>query len=126
MQFGSAIVFLALAGVAALLACASAALPQEVRAEPSNAGPRDILTCISSRSVLASSVFVLTLAVLSGVLEILMPLELRAVETSALATGAFFLGASLLAALAGPFVGRWSDRRGRLEPICWGLAPTIQ
>jgi MFS family permease len=56
---------------------------------------------------------------------VLTPLRLDDLGLTAAAVGAVFLGAAIAEATASPFVGRLSDRRGRLVPVRMGLAGVI-
>jgi MFS family permease len=61
-------------------------------------------------------------ALLFGIVVVLVPLQLDAAGFAPLAIGAVFLIAGLLEAGVNPFIGRFSDRRGRLFPVRIGLA----
>ena len=61
-------------------------------------------------------------ALLFGLIIVLVPLRLDAAGWSALAIGTVFFGAGLLESAVNPFLGRFSDRRGRLLPIRVALA----
>ena len=60
-------------------------------------------------------------ALLFGVMAVLAPLELGGLGWGAASIGALFLSSAALEALLNPFVGRFSDRRGRLLPVRAGL-----
>jgi len=60
-----------------------------------------------------------------GVLDVLAPLQLDAAGWGAVSIGAVFLVAGLLETGLNPFVGRLSDRRGRLFPIRIALGASI-
>jgi MFS family permease len=64
-------------------------------------------------------------ALLFGLLVVLVPLRLDAAGWSVLAIGSVFFGAGLLETAVNPFLGRFSDRRGRLLPIRGALAASI-
>jgi len=57
-----------------------------------------------------------------GVLGVLGPLRLDELGFGGLAIGATWLLAAGLEAVLAPFVGRLSDRRGRIAPLAFGLA----
>ena len=63
-------------------------------------------------------------AVVSGVLNVLGPLRLHRFGAGTLAIGATFLIAAGLEATISPYVGRFSDRHGRIAPVRFGLAAT--
>ena len=79
----------------------------------------------SGRAPLWFAVWLVTLpALLSGFLEVVLPLELDEFGASALVIGAIFTGSAILEALVSPFIGRLSDRRGRKFPLRVGLVAT--
>jgi len=55
------------------------------------------------------------------VVEVLAPLRLDGLGASGVAIGLIFLVAAAVEAVLSPFLGRLSDRRGRLVPIRLGL-----
>lgn len=59
---------------------------------------------------------------LLGVITVLAPLELSRLGWGALAIAAVFFATALFDMVASPLVGRWSDRRGRIEPVWVALA----
>jgi MFS family permease len=61
-------------------------------------------------------------SLLYGTMSVLGPLRLDDLGASTLAIAAAFLASAGLEALAAPFVGRVSDRRGRLLPSVLGVA----
>jgi MFS family permease len=60
-------------------------------------------------------------AAFSGAINVLLPLRLDELGAGAVLIGAIFLGAAVVEGTMTPFVGRLSDRRGRLAPIGLGL-----
>lgn len=64
-------------------------------------------------------------ALLFGVLTVLLPLRLGDFGWSATAIGVVFIAAAPLEALLAPFIGRASDRRGRLPLIRAALVGSI-
>ena len=60
-----------------------------------------------------------------GVLDVLLPLRLHNLGAASGVIAATFLFASAVSAFTSPFVGRWSDRRGRLAPARAGLAAAV-
>jgi MFS family permease len=64
-------------------------------------------------------------ALLFGVLVVLVPLRLDRGGFTPFAIGAVFLVAGLLETVVNPFLGRFTDRRGRLLPIRVALAASV-
>jgi MFS family permease len=64
-------------------------------------------------------------ALLFGVLAVLAPLALDDHGFGPLAIGAVFLGAGVVEVFANPWIGRVSDRRGRLLPTQFALAGSV-
>ena len=62
---------------------------------------------------------------LFGTLVVLVPLQLDDGGFTPFAIGAVFLAAGLVETVANPFLGRFSDRRGRLLPIRIALAASV-
>lgn len=61
----------------------------------------------------------------TGAIEVLLPLRLDALGASAIAVGAVFFVSAGSEGVMSPFIGRFSDRRGRMGPIRLGLALAI-
>jgi MFS family permease len=57
----------------------------------------------------------------AGAINVLLPLRLDALGAGAVLIAAIFLAAAVVEGTITPFVGRLSDRRGRLVPIAIGL-----
>jgi MFS family permease len=64
-------------------------------------------------------------SLLFGALTVLAPLSLDAVGVGAFGMTIFWLVSAAMGAAQSPLLGRWSDRRGRLEPVRVGLAASI-
>ena len=64
-------------------------------------------------------------SLLFGCLTVLGPLSLDAVGVGALGMTVFWLVSAAAGAAQSPLLGRWSDRRGRLEPVRAGLIASI-
>ena len=75
--------------------------------------------------VLAGAWLMTLAALFYGTFSVLTPLRLDDLGLTAAAVGAVFLGAAIAEAAASPFVGRLSDRRGRLVPVRLGLAGVV-
>ena len=82
-----------------------------------------IASALRSGSVIAGFWLIALPAVLFGALSVLGPLSLDNVGVGALGLTIFWLVSAAFGAAQSPFLGRWSDRRGRLEPIRAGLSP---
>jgi MFS family permease len=113
LAFGSVAVFAVALGV---WASRTPAYP------PGKPQPLRMLTdSLRHRGVLSSVWFVAIPALLFGVLGVLAPLRLDELGLGAIAIGAVYLTAAGIEGLASPFVGRYSDRRGRTTPLRAGL-----
>ncbi len=64
-------------------------------------------------------------ALLFGVLVVLVPLRLNDFGWGAVAIGAVFLATTALEVVLNPLLGRYSDRRGRLQPVRLALAGSV-
>ncbi len=64
-------------------------------------------------------------ATFTGAIEVLLPLRLDELGAGAVAVGAVFLVSAAAEGVMSPYVGRFSDRRGRIGPIRLGLALAI-
>jgi MFS family permease len=82
---------------------------------------RMLADALRHRGVLSSVWFVALPALLFGVLGVLAPLRLDELGLGAIAIGAVYLTAAGIEGVASPFVGRFSDRRGRTAPLRAGL-----
>ena len=75
---------------------------------------------------MVSGVWLIALAsLLFGCLTVLGPLSLDAVGVGALGMTVFWVVSAATGAAQSPLLGRWSDRRGRLEPVRAGLVASI-
>ncbi len=88
----------------------------------SGQGLRDLVRALSNRGVLAGMWLVALPAVASGLLNVLGPLRLHRLGASAVGIGATYVIATAVEAAISPVIGRFSDRRGRLVPLRFGLA----
>jgi MFS family permease len=115
---GRAVIFCALAGVAALLAVRTLLTPAP-KVQERVTGP--VIRAFANPR-LASGLALLSMAsLLAGILSVLGPLHLAAVGWGASAIGAVWLLSAALEAGASPFIGRASDRRGALVPVRFAL-----
>ena len=123
--------FLYFAGVPLGLAlCAFALLPrsatpatrmvQPVQVVPAAAAPSPFRDRFRPELVCACCVILVTCAAL-GAIEILLPLQFSRLGWSRRYIGLFFSGWGLAMLIIQPLIGWWSDRRGRREPIQFGL-----
>ena len=117
---------IAFAGVAALgvvLAVWAARMPAP---RPQLRQPLGLIVSALRRSNVLSGVWLIALpSLLFGCLTVLGPLSLDVVGVGALGMTIFWLVSAALGAIQSPLMGRWSDRRGRLEPVRAGLAMAI-
>jgi MFS family permease len=83
---------------------------------------RTLLSSIGDRRVAAGMWLTALPGVLFSTMAVLGSLRLDELGATAVAIAAVFLVAAALEAAAGPFIGRLSDRRGRLIPSVMGVA----
>jgi MFS family permease len=88
----------------------------------SGQGIRDLALLRGDRATLAAMWLVALPAIVSGMLNVLAPLRLHGFGATVAAIGATFLAATAIEAVISPVIGAWSDRRGRLVPVRFGLA----
>jgi MFS family permease len=114
-------------GVVALLGLALAVLAARTPAPAPGARQPLVLiiSALRSPSVVAGYWLIALPSLLFGALTVLAPLSLDAVGVGALGMTIFWLVSAALGAVQSPLLGRWSDRRGRLEPVRFGLAASI-
>ena len=92
-------------------------------AEPEGtSSPRELLGALRDGRVSAGIWLIAVPGLLFGTIGVLAPLRLDDLGAGAGAIGAAWLGASALESGVSPFVGRVSDRRGRLFPCLIGLS----
>jgi MFS family permease len=88
--------------------------------------PLRLLVTSLRRANVLSGVWLIALpSLLFGCLTVLGPLSLDAVGVGALGMTIFWVASAATGAAQSPLLGRWSDRRGRLEPIRAGLVASI-
>lgn len=83
---------------------------------------RMLLVAIRQRQVIAGMWLLLLPALLFGTIGVLVPLQLDSLGWGTTGIAVTFIVSAAIEALIAPAVGRWSDRRGRLTPIRYGLA----
>ena len=114
--------FVTVAIVAGLLAAALAGVEPPGREERR---PGAVARALRDR-VFVGGLWLNTLpALFFGAMDVLVPLRLDARGYGALTIAAVFFAAGLLEVAVNPFVGRVSDRRGRLLPVRVSLAASI-
>ena len=88
--------------------------------------PLSLIVSALRRANVLSGVWLIALpSLLFGCLTVLGPLSLDAVGVGALGMTIFWLVSAATGAAQSPLLGRWSDRRGRLEPVRAGLLASI-
>lgn len=117
------LVFSAIAVAAAGLLAVTLSIPALPGSPPPSRGM--LAAAISDRRVIAGFALMGLPALFSGTLSVLAPLRLSDLGASGLTVGAVFLVAAVAEASMSPFVGRMSDRRGRILPLRAGLAAAI-
>lgn len=116
---GRAALFCALAALTSLL-LVPIALQRDVRS--SSAQPVSAVLRVLHRPALAGALWLMLLpALISGVFNVLGPLQLHHLGAGAGLIGATFLVGAALEALISPAVGRFSDSHGRTLPLFGGL-----
>ena len=118
-HFGRAPAF---GGVAALSLCLALTATRIAAPPRGESQPLSLLlVALRSRQVIAGMWLLSLPALLFGTLSVLGPLQLDELGWGVIGVaGTFFVSAAVEAVLAPP-TGRWSDRRGRLAPIRFGL-----
>jgi predicted MFS family arabinose efflux permease len=121
---GPAPAFAAVAATGVVLAGWAWTTPAEQpSAEPQPV--RGLFSAFGEREILAGFWLVSLAAFLLGVVSVVAPLELDALGWGAVGiSAAFFVSAGVETALT-PFIGRWSDRYGRLVPVRGGLVAAV-
>jgi MFS family permease len=84
-----------------------------------------IASALRRQSVVVGYWLIALPSLLFGALTVLAPLSLDAVGVGAFGMTIFWLVSAAMGAAQSPLLGRWSDRRGRLEPVRVGLAASI-
>jgi MFS family permease len=108
--------------LAALLAAGAASRPSS---PPEGKSPGAIGRAFADRRFLGGLWLNTLPALLFGMLVVLVPLQLDDGGFSPFAIGGVFLLAGLLETVVNPFLGRFSDRRGRLLPVRVALAGSV-
>ncbi len=115
--------FAIVAALGAVLALWAARMPAP---PPPTRQPLRLIASSLRRANVVSGVWLIALpSLLFGCLTVLGPLSLDAVGVGALGMTIFWLVSAAIGAAQSPLLGRWSDRRGRLEPVRAGLIASI-
>lgn len=111
-------------GAVAVLGLGLMAFSLRMRAQQpeGDARLRTLLASLGDGRVAAGMWLTTLPGVLFGTVAVLGPLRLDELGAGAAAIAAAFLAAAALEALIAPFIGRLSDRRGRLAPSIIGVA----
>jgi MFS family permease len=116
---GRAVLFCALAAIASLLLIPVSRLPDE---SESSAQPVTEVVRVLHRPAFAGAMWLMALpAIVSGVINVLGPLQLHKLGAGAGMIGAIFLVGAALEAVISPQAGHFSDRHGRMLPLRGGL-----
>ena len=119
---GIGVSFAAVGTVAAALAAWAATRPGEA---PEQQAAGAVSRAFADRRFLGGLWLNTLPAWLFGTLVVLVPLQLDDGGFTPFAIGAVFLAAGLVETVVNPFLGRFSDRRGRLLPIRIALAASV-
>jgi MFS family permease len=92
--------------------------------ESSEQGVAEVIKVMGRPSLLRAMWLMVLPAMVSGVLNVLAPLQLHKLGAGAGVIGATFLVGAGLEAIVSPWVGHLSDRHGRLLPLRLGLVGT--
>jgi MFS family permease len=116
---GTRTAFVAVAVVSAAVAIVGL---REPGAEGERPEPRAVRRALASSRFLAGLWLMLLPALLFGILNVLVALDLDRLGWSAVAIGGLFLTCAACEAVVNPYVGRLADRRGALFPARYALA----
>jgi MFS family permease len=120
---GRPLAFAIVATLGVILAACAARMPAP--RPPLRQPIRLIASSLRTSSVISGFWLIALPSLLFGCLIVLGPLSLDRVGVGALGLTVFWLASAALGAVQSPLLGRWSDRRGRLEPIRAGLLASI-
>ncbi len=109
--------------VFALVLLAAAAATEGVPSEPQSL--REAARAFHEPRFAAGLWLILLPALLFGVLIVLVPLRLNDFGWGAVGIGAVFLATTALEVVLNPLLGRYSDRRGRLQPVRLALIGSV-
>jgi MFS family permease len=113
-RFGSEPAFVGVAVLAVALAVWALRTPGTAADSQS---PRVLAAAVRNPVMLGAMWLMVLPALLFGVVAVLVPLELGRAGWSAAAIAAAFIAAAAVEMVVAPLLGRFSDRRGRLQPV---------
>jgi len=119
-QVGRLACFGGIAALALTLALVGLSIPSPAQDPPQPL--RLLLVALRQRPVVAGMWLLTIPSLLFGALSVLGPLQLDDVGWGVAGIAATFVVSACFEAASSPFIGRWSDRRGRLAPLRVGLA----
>ena len=120
---GRPLAFVIVATLGVILAACAARMPAP---RPMTQQPfRLIASSLRTSSVISGFWLISLPSLLFGCLIVLGPLSLDGVGVGALGLTVFWVVSAACGAVQSPLLGRWSDRRGRLEPVRAGLVASI-
>jgi MFS family permease len=120
---GRPVAFASVAALGVVLAIWAAGMPAPRRPKRQ---PLSLIASSLRQANVISGVWLIALpSLLFGCLTVLGPLSLDAVGVGALGMTIFWVVSAATGAAQSPLLGRWSDRRGRLEPVRAGLVTSI-
>jgi predicted MFS family arabinose efflux permease len=120
VTLGTEITFAALGVIALALSAFVRSYPEPT---PTASAPRaKVRGLVRNRAVLLGTWIVVMEAIATAVAYTLIPLRLSRLGASTVVIGATFFVSAALSAVVSMRTGRWSDRRGAIEPIAIGLA----
>ena len=120
---GRPVAFASVAALGVVLAVWAARMPAP---RPPVRQPLRLMLSALRRANVLSGVWLIALpSLLFGCLTVLGPLSLDAVGVGALGMTVFWVASAATGAAQSPLLGRWSDRRGRLEPVRAGLVASM-
>lgn len=125
-ETGRATLFSVLVLVVVVLLVLTLRLPGQT--ESSGQGLDHVWRAMKRPAMLIAGWLVMLPGIASGIMNVLGPLQLHHLGAGAFVIGALYLAGSAIETLLSPWVGRISDRRGRLTPLRVGmllLAPAI-
>jgi MFS family permease len=116
---GTKPVFSSVLVIAAALSVLALRMPLPGRGD--RVGVREAARSIASPQVLRATVFVMAPSVLFGVMAVLIPLRIHDLGGGAGVVAAGFMAGAAFEAVLSAWVGRASDRMGRLRPYIAGM-----